>query len=300
MFEQKPRFVRGAAPIIDEQVLDAIKHLPFETYFKINEPRTLSMGIRDAFLYAFKDWIASSKLNRIDGLECFPTRRLTAGVTQSFDDFFLRHCNRRIRVLRGEYPYVRHVVGKWEFMGDLSEKDDLTESDAVIISAPFSGTGEIHPDFEEVLECCEKKKIPTLVDCAFFGICRGLSIRVDRPNVESVCFSLSKAFASGSFRSGIEFSRIASGSVWVQNDWVYLQLLNAQIGLDLMSRFSPDYIFNKYRGVQEAICEVHKLRPSETVIFGIDENRRHEEFSIDDVFVRCCITPEIMAAVHQF
>ena len=144
MTKKQPQFVRGAAPIIDKEVLAAIQYLPYETFFSISEPRTLSMGIREDFLDAFKAWIKSSELNHIDGLDLFPVRKLTAGVTQSFDDFFLRHRNRRIRVFRGEYPYVRHVLDHWEFI------DDLSENDALIISAPFSGSGELHPDFEDI------------------------------------------------------------------------------------------------------------------------------------------------------
>jgi hypothetical protein len=276
--------MRGAGPIVDPAVLEALRGLPFRQFFTDADPRAMDPAILPRYLETFTEWIGHSHLNDVRGLSSFPFRKLTAGITQSFDDFFLRHHGRRIRILRGEYPYAKRVCTNWAFA------DDLAPGDALIISAPFSGTGGMHEEFVALLDCAVQRGVPVLVDCAFFGICRNLRVDLSHPSIESACFSLSKAFASGSFRAGIEFCRHNEGAAAAQNEWCYVPLLAAQIGVLLMEQFSPDYIFTKHRATQEAICRELDLQPTDTIIIGLG-GEQYREYSIDAVVNRCCITP---------
>jgi hypothetical protein len=280
------KLIRGAMPIADPVIVAAIQKLPLASYFDANEPKLLPAAILTEYLAFLPEWLQSSKLNSLIGLNQFGFKRLTAGITQAFDSFYIRHHQRHFKFLAGEYPYLRRFVKNWSLY------NKLTEQDALIISAPFSGTGALHPDFYNILAEATDLQVPVLVDCAFYGICQGLVLDLNYPCIESVCFSLSKIFTSGCFRSGIEFCRHNEGSIATLNKWVYVPLLSAKIGLELIKIFSPDYIFNKYRDKQNLICAEYGLQPADTVIFGLG-NEKFNYFEIDNAVNRCCLSPRL-------
>jgi hypothetical protein len=280
--------VRGAAPIADLEVHNYIKNLNFDNLLMPNNSYRMNTHTIQEYLEYIPQWIKSSNLNTIDGLDKFKHKYIISGITQAFDDFYIRHINKNIVILRGEYPYLKRFVKNIRLY-----EGKFYDNDAFIISAPFSASGRIHEEFYSVMENAEKHSIPTLIDCAFFGICSGLSLTLNYQCVDSVCFSLSKAFASGCFRSGIQFTNVNLSSISVQNNWNYVQLLSAKIGLLLSQNYSPDYIFNKYRNIQEDICKRHGLEPSDTVIFGLSSKKTYDSFEIDGYINRCCITPLI-------
>ncbi len=287
------QLMRGAVPIIDLDILHHIQHLPFSSFFCHTNDKSMDTGIQAEYLSFLPTWIQRSKLNRVVGLERFPLRRLTSGNTQAFDDFYIRHHDRTFKFLPGEYPYLSKYVRSWALLDDHT---GLTRKDALVMSAPFSGTGNLHPRFYELLERASNIDIPVLIDCAFFGITRDLDLRLDHRCIEAVCFSLSKAFGAGCFRSGIEFSKQNGGPTSIQNEWVYVQLLSAKIGLEIARSYSPDYIPDKYRARQLEICEEYGLTTSDTVVFGLGD-QRFDYFDIDGVVNRVCVTPAIKARI---
>lgn len=281
--------MRGAVPIIDLDILDYTRQLPFGSFFVDSNDKSMDTSIQDEYLEFISQWITQSKLNSVHGLETFPLRRLTSGNTQAFDDFYIRYHDRNFKFLPGEYPYLSKYVRAWAFLDEQS----LNRKDAVVMSAPFSATGNIHPRFFHVLERAENLDIPVFIDCAFFGITRDLHINLNYRCIQSVGFSLSKAFGAGCFRSGIEFSKQSGGPLSIQNEWIYVQLLSAKIGLEVAKQFSPDYIPEKYRKLQTAICDEYGLKPSNTVIFGLSSDEKFGFYDVDGVVNRVCITPAI-------
>jgi hypothetical protein len=277
---------RWARPIVDEEILKSIRRLPFPEWFNKDILPHLSPSIAADYLATFEDWILASKLNDIDGLSSYRHRRLTAGILQSYDDFLYRHRCKRLRFLHGEYPYPRKLTDNWECLGELLPGDSL------VVTAPFSATGCLHESTDQLLRLSCDRKVPVLLDCSFLGICRNLRIDTTYPCIESLCFSNSKAFASGSFKTGIEFSRCETGSIATQNRWNYLPLLAAKINTELMKEFSPDYIFTKYRPAQEAICRKFELQTTDTVIIGLGGDA-YDEFAHDGVANRCILSAAI-------
>lgn len=286
--------MRGAVPIIDPDILRSIQGLPFSSFFCHTNDKSMDTGILAEYLSFLPRWIESSELNRVEGLDSFPLRRLTSGNTQAFDDFYIRHHDRTFKFLPGEYPYLSKYARRWEL---LDEHTELTRKDALVMSAPFSATGNMHPRFYETLERADHLGIPVLIDCAFFGITRGLELRLGYRCIEAVCFSLSKAFGAGCFRSGIELSKQSGGPASIQNDWIYVQLLSAKIGLEIAKQYSPDYIPRKYRDWQLEICGEFGLEPSNTVVFGLGGDA-FRYFDVDGVVRRVCITPAIKARIE--
>ena len=64
----------------------------------------------------------------------------------------------------------------------------------MIISLPFSDTGSKHPKMEELISICDKKKVPVLVDCCYFSMCKGINFDFNHSSLKAISFSLSKAF----------------------------------------------------------------------------------------------------------
>lgn len=272
-------FFIGAAPIVDLDVLNSIKELSFSDWFQDFQPSNINIDFHQEYLDYFTYWFIQSKLNSIKGIDRFPFKKLTSGITQSFDDFIIRHRNRTFKLLPGEYSYVKRAID------DCRKLEEIESNDAIIISAPFSATGNLHPAIKTILQIASNRNVPVMIDCAFFGICQNLIIDLEYDCIEKVCFSSSKIFASGNFRAGIEYSKYNSGILSVQNDWNYVQTLSAKINLELMKQYHPDYIFNKYRSKQKLICDKNNLEYSDTVIFGLSD-KGNPKYNFDNVVYR--------------
>lgn len=285
-------FARGAAPIADSEVMASIKRLNIPSFFSDDSPYRMDLTVQNEFLDYFPLWINSSKLNTILGLSNFKNRYLIAGITQAFDDFYIRHAKKNIVLLPGEYPYLKRFIKNWRFYDGVFKNND-----ALILSAPFSATGALHKDFASIMEQADKHDIPTLIDCAFFGICADLNLNLNYNCIESVCFSFSKAFASGCFRAGIQFTHNELSSISIQNRWHYLPLLSAKITLELAKQYSPDFIYQKYQDTQSRICERFNLTPSKTVIFGLSNDESYDDFDLDNTVNRCCITQQVTSDI---
>jgi len=65
-------------------------------------------------------------------------------------------------------------------------------------------------------------------------------------------------------------------SMFVTNKIGYTNRFGPQLGLELLSKFGPDYIFNKYRESQLNLCVQYEVTPSDTVLFGIGGDRWQE------------------------
>lgn len=220
------------------------------------------------FCSSYRNWILSSDLNNFAGLDNFNSLSYSNGTTESFDKFRIRHRNKRLKVLRDEYLYHKLFLGAEDIVG----LESLRSGDAVIISAPYVKTGEIHPLMNNILDVCDRLEIPVLIDCAYYGLCANLSFNFDHPCIEDIAFSLSKVFGTSYYRIGVRFSKDQDDSLSNFGREGYVNRLGAAIGAQLLDRFSPDYLFSTYRETQIRFCKHLNILPSNSVIFGIDIN----------------------------
>jgi hypothetical protein len=281
------RIQRGAAPLVDADVLAAIRDIPLKQWLIDSTPHCIAETAQAEFIDRAAIWFTASTLNKIDGFEHWPFRRMTAGVTQSIEDFLWRNRHRNLRVLPGEYPYAMRLWGDCEDCFARTP-DALRAGDALVLSVPFAATGALHAGTNDYIQQAARLSIPVLVDCAYYGACEAVRFTAEPP-VESVCFSLSKTFASGSFRVGLEFSRVDNGGAALQNQWNYGPNLAATIGVHLMEKFDADFLVRKYKKVQTAICQKLCLAPSQTLFFGLARTG-WDQFSRDGEIQRCGIS----------
>lgn len=246
--------------------------------------------LQDEFLKEYRQWIEATKLNIITGLDKFPISVVTQGTTEAFDKFYLKNSNRRLRYFKGEYMY-HQVAGRQYFKSPSTFIEDgvLDKNDCVVISLPFSDTGNEHVQMKTMLEECTKLGIPVLMDCAYFGICSGINFNVDYDCITDITFSLSKTFPVPHLRIGMRLTRSDDDdTLLVTNKTQYVNRLSVAVGLELIRMWEADYIPNVYANTQKEFCDTLKITPSNCVIFGVDTTKKWQQYNRGGLTHRLC------------
>jgi hypothetical protein len=267
----KPPLVFGGAgavndPELKQQIHDIIRNAPNQYWLD-------DSSIHTTFLDQYIKWILSTRKNVIRGLDQYAVKAFSQGTTESFDKFYLKHHRRRFRCFRGEYMY--HTAS-WKNIFSLQwkhiEDEPIDKNDAVVISLPFSDTGDYHNDMNRVLEQCCALDVPVLIDCAFFGICQNLEFDFTWPCITDITFSLSKTLPVAHARIGMRVSRVDDDdSLMVHQKIGYVNRLACGLGIELLGKWGPDYNCEKWTDVQHQFCNRLNIIPSNSVIFGIDK-----------------------------
>lgn len=283
-----------------------LTHLPFsgaETVFdpilqvEINKLITNSIAegclyndnIHNIFVNEYRNWLINS--NRVLGLDNFPISAYSNGTTESFDKFYLKYHTCRFRFFKGEYMYHsacgRNYCNNWKFLDD----DILQSNDVVVISYPFSDTGDEHPSMIQILDRCYVLGVPVLIDCAFFGLTGDMNIDLTHPAITEVAFSLSKFLPVSHLRIGVRFSKVDDDdTLLISHKHGYVNRVGAGLGLKIFENFSYDYNFLKYREMQIDFCNQLDLKPSKSVIFGVDEKNLYSEYNRGFISNRLCFS----------
>jgi hypothetical protein len=246
--------------------------------------------IQRTFLDEYYAWIQTTTLNTITGIDAFKVRAFSQGTTEAFDKFYLKNSSCRLRYFKGEYMY-HQVAGRNYFdHGSMFIEDEvLDKNDCVVISLPFSDTGNEHPRMKEVLARCTELNIPVMLDFAYLGICSGINFDLTYPCITDVTFSLSKTFPVPHLRIGMRLTRQDDDdALMVMNKTGYTNRLSIQVGLNLIRTWSPDFIPATYRARQEQLCAELGVTPSASVIFGIDSENKYPEYNRGGQTNRLC------------
>lgn len=265
------------------------QHLPFGNSAAIQDSATLkvltTIDVSSAlttdsnFCTTYLEWIKSDKLNTITGLEEFSYSSYSNGTTEAFDKFYLKNATKRFRCFKGEYIYHR-LSWRDKFNWEYLEDDILQTGDAVVISLPFSDTGNEHILLKQTLEQCDLLGIPVLIDCAYFGICSDINFNFSYSCITDITFSLSKIFPVAHARIGMRLTKVDDDdSLFVCNKAKYVNKIGEAIGLKYITEFSPSYIVNKYKSVQTQLCAELNVVPSNTVLFGIDMKNEWPQYN---------------------
>ena len=246
----------------------------------------------ETFVDTFDEWIRGSKLNNIKGLLNYKT--FIAGTSQAFDTFWMRHHDKRFRCFQGEFFYHKanwKKFHKWEYI----DNRDIAWGDAVVISYPFSDYCKEHSEMKNILDRCEKSKVPVLIDCAYYVIAKDLDFDFSNYScVEDIVFSLSKGFyQANKLRAGIRYSRyFRDDNIDMYNEWEQLNHVGAYLGTKLLNEFPPDYAVNLFKDRQLKYCEEHNLKPADCVSFAFGGNEYQDLNRGTDVN-RLCIADQI-------
>ena len=258
--------------------------------------------VRHQYLADIHNWIMSSKRNSVKGLTRFKHRDMINGTTQAFDEAYYRYSKRRLRILRGEYAYHKRVVKDFVFLDDENGNYiPVEDNDWVITSYPFCGNGSIPPHFDRLQDDCLEKDVPLILDCAWFGTCRDLTIDVYHPAITEVCFSLTKGIGLGNIRSGIRYSDYEDDlPIRQQNDYNHLPLGAAQVGIWQMQKFGPDYIPDRYEKIYEHVCFANNLKETNCMMIAMlgKDHADYNYYLIDSLYSKVGIR-EAVKKVRQ-
>jgi len=261
-----------------------------------------SLDVQDEFLSFYPKWITSSKLNTVSGLDTFPFKFVSLGTTQTLDWFIFNALKekRTIRLFRGEYPYNRDIFN-FDFKRDFIDDRPLEEGDSVIISSPFSATGNMHEEYDDLMATCSNLNIPVMVDCAWFGTCYNMDIDLEWDCIKVVAFSTTKGLNTGDYRAGIAFSKWNYGPLAIQTEWHHGIHLNVYLSLALMKEFSPDTVPEMYKDIQVNVCHYYNLKPSNTVHIAstLIENQDWNYFLRDGRYIRVNIKDVLLDAYEE-
>jgi hypothetical protein len=231
------------------------------------------------FVNSYYEWVQTSKLNQLHGIEKFNNIDFMHGTSQAFDFFYMKHHNRRFRVLKGDYAYHK-VSWKENFNWAYVEDDEIRKGDAFIISVPFSDLGSEHPMTQDLLNTCDMLGVPVFIDAAYHCIARDVNFNLDRPCIETIAFSMSKAFyGTERLRIGIRCRKTNDDDGGLLfNQFHCISKIAAGVGIDICNNFDYDYNQNKFRQKQLEICNDLNIDASNCVQFGITD-KNHPDFS---------------------
>jgi hypothetical protein len=286
--------LRGAKPVVDNSVRDFIESLnPSKDLYNEN--------IQQEFIENFYNWITSSKLNNIQGLDDFPNRKLVAGTAQAFDHFYWRHKDRRFRFFEGEFMYHSAVLkhgGMWEY---ITKEVPVMPGDAVIISVPFSDYGTVHSELETILEMCETSGVPVLLDFAYYPCTKNIELDLDKYFcVTTVTFSISKAFYGAEFlRVGMRLERFdTDDGIDVFNSVEMVNRVSLSIASKLINKYDVDYNWLTYEDVYNQVCKEKDLETTDCVMFGLG-GEEYAEYNRGTDVNRVCISELIGEKIND-
>lgn len=269
------------------------RSLPYGGSFAIQDPEVIqfikSLNLTDSlwndgvckdFCNQYLKWIQSTQNNQIYGLDKFPYSVYSDGTSEAFRMFYIKNKDRRFRCFAGEYVIHqlawRNNWANWKLIEEL----DIEENDAVVISLPFSDTGNEHASLDSLLNLCCRLKVPVLVDCAYFGTTKKINYNFDYPCITDITFSLSKTFPVAHARIGLRLTRVDDDDLMFVHDKInYNNRLGAELGRKLIMQYGPDYIHNKYYQTQLKLCDQLNLTVSKCVLFGLDYNNKYSEYN---------------------
>lgn len=254
---------------------------PAVTYYinEIFQDDLLRIGLKDSsnlnrFVNQAHHWIKQHQTNSLQGLDQYQ-RDYSAGTTQSFDSFYYRHRQRRMRCFSGEYFYhLKTWISTNTNWSVVTDSDPLRSGDALVISLPFCDTGNNFDGFESILELCDQLDIPVLVDCCYYTISGGITADLSYECIDTIAFSLSKSFPVANLRIGLRYTKsgVCDGQQ-LMNSINYNNSLSAYIGLKIIDKFGCDYIYTTYQQRQKVACDYFGLEPSQSVIFAVGNSQ---------------------------
>ena len=283
----------GAYGIYDPETLN-YRDLLISQYSKSYFTPQNSENIKNEFFETYINWMLES--HNVKGFEKFNKACFTNGTRESFEYFYLKHLpTKRLRLAKGEYFFHQMMKGIHKDYAKFSwlDEDPLKKGDFVLISVPFSDTGNIPEFINDMLPTCDELKIPVMLDLAYINLAKDLSLDLNYKCIEYITSSLSKVFPLEFHRIGIRLQReIFDDQLYVVNEPFhnYINIFSAKLGLEMMKKFTPDFIFNKYRSKQIEFCQKLNLQASDCVIFGIDHNNKFSHLNRGNKTTRVCFS----------
>ena len=266
----------GAWPIYDKETME---HRSSFEYVKKNS---------NDFLKNYREWFVQG--HNINGFERYNELAFSNGTTETFDKFYHKHTDKRLRIFKGEYFY-HQMMGRIYKKFAWIDEDELKEGDVLVTSVPFSDTGNVHENLDELLQVCESKNIPVLIDLAYINISQPLKLNLNYNCIDTITTSLSKIFPIEHFRVGIRLQqKRLDDQMYACNEGEYINHYSVALGQHMIDMFPNNFIVKKYIEKQKVMCNTLGVEQSSCVIFGIDKNGKYDQYNRGGKTNRLCFS----------
>ena len=266
----------GAWPIYDK---DAMIHL---SNFKYKGIDTMS------FLNNYKDWAFQG--HNLQDINAFSNLAFCNGTTETFDKFYHKHMNKRLRLFKGEYFYhqmMGRICKSFAWVHD----DDIFQGDVFVVSVPFSDTGNVPEELDSLLQACEDNNVPVLLDMAYINISKPIQVNLNYSCIECITTSLSKTFPVENYRIGLRLQRNkVDDTLYAYLDNEYINHHSISLGQYFIENYSNTFIVDKYQKAQEEYCKELNVEQSQCVIFGLDSKQQYAEYNRGGDTNRLCFS----------
>lgn len=213
-----------------------------------------------------EEWVVSSKLNNLTGLNSFLRKDIIIGCTQFIDSQYMLG---PVQVLRGDYRYHERLG-----LAYVKDVGSLIPDIPLIIAMPFPSIGAPHQDMEEILHECKLKNIEVHIDGAWISCCRDIDFDFNNEVIRSVGISLSKGCGLGWNRIGLRWTRQTKpDSVTIMNDFHMNNRALAIVGLYFLNNLPPDYQWNQHGANYYKICRDFDLKPTNSIYLALREGQ---------------------------
>jgi hypothetical protein len=235
------------------------------------------------FIDTFHEYLSSSQLNRVRGLELFEQRCVIQGCNHFIDNLLQQHGVDRLQIFEHDYRYYSRLSPgqAWARVGD------LRPGVPVLIAAPFPGALDLHWQWSDIVAECEQKSIPIHIDAAWLGAARDIDLDLTSPAIHSVAFSLSKGLGLAWNRIGVRYHRYHDpcDSVTIFNQHNMISEVTMRIGIAAMQEIPVDYLWNTFGEAHHVLCRELWLRPTK-IIHAVMSLDRNTLYGIADALVK--------------
>lgn len=226
------------------------------------------------FIEQAQAWFLGTRLNHISGLDAFPFVKATMGCNHALDDLMIQHgAVGELQVLAGEYGYYRRLDPALV----VATPGSLVPGLPLVISMPFVGVMDVHPQMADILDECDVKGIPVHIDGAWMSAARDIEFDFDHPVIASVAMSLSKGMDLWWNRVGLRWSRteLPNSSISIYNQFYMIPQACLDIGLTYLQSIPPDHLWNCHGVRYNELCRTLYLRPTKMIHLARSIDRTH-------------------------
>lgn len=222
----------------------------------------VSDKVYEDFKVEVQDWLLSSSLNTLVGLDTFTRVDIINGCTQFIDNLYMQG---PVQVINGDYKYHNRLgLAKISTIGSLEPNMPL------IIAMPFPNIGAPHAEMVNILEECRTKQIPVHIDGAWTSCCRDIHFDFSHPAIHSVGISLSKGLGLGWNRIGLRWTKDnVADSITIMNDFHMNNRALVMIGLHFVRNLPPDYLWQTHGTRYRRVCYDFNLMPTKSIYLAL-------------------------------
>lgn len=252
----------------DPEVIDFVNGLDLPKYLR--DPWTVNRLQEE-----FPQWIASGSNSNLRNLDLFKYVGFSQGTQESFLNWYMMHKDKRLRVFRGDYWWHMEIWDKiglnWSYIDD---DPTIRPGDACLCSNPFALSGDKHPEFDWLVQECERVGADMLVDFIYLpNSTNVVDIDLSADCIKEITFSMSKTFPVQSAKIAMRLLKEKpSDPMQMSNDENICNRLSAGLGLELIYKFKVDHMVTKFRDHQDYWCDRLGLAKTGVVHFALGEN----------------------------